>query len=115
MKKYNRNLIVLLRVVYQIFFAFFAKVAPHSAKIVISIEYFVKYDMYKRVGGTVIAYKNYTDYAGINDNGAGIVEKIVLRLLGAGRYHPQQSINYPTCDIDDLVEYKVPRYSPVRK
>ena len=31
--------------------------------------------MYKRVGGTVIAYKNYTDYAGINDNGAGIVEK----------------------------------------
>jgi len=75
----------------------------------------LKYDMYKRVGGTVIAYKNYTDYAGINDNGAGIVEKIVLRLLGAGRYHPQQSINYPTCDIDDLVEYKVPRYSPVRK
>ena len=42
MKKYNRNLIVLLRVVYQIFFAFFAKVAPHSAKIVISIEYFVE-------------------------------------------------------------------------
>ena len=39
MKKYNRNLIVLLRVVYQIFFA---KVAPHSAKIVISIEYFVE-------------------------------------------------------------------------
>lgn len=73
------------------------------------------YKWFKRVGGTVIAYKNYTDYAGINDNGAGIVEKIVLRLLGAGRYHPQQSINYPTCDIDDLVEYKVPRYSPVRK
>ena len=44
------------------------------------------------MGGTVIAYKNYTDYAGINDNGAGIVEKIVLRLLGAGRYHPQQSV-----------------------
>ena len=42
MKKYNRNLIVLLRVVYQIFFAFFAKVAPHSAKIVIFIEYFVE-------------------------------------------------------------------------
>lgn len=42
MKKYNRNLIVLLRVVYQIFFAFFAKVAPHSAKIVNSIEYFVE-------------------------------------------------------------------------
>lgn len=41
MKKYNRNLIVLLRVVYQIFL-FFAKVAPHSAKIVISIEYFVE-------------------------------------------------------------------------
>ena len=39
MKKYNRNLIVLLRVAYQIFFA---KVAPHSAKIVISIEYFVE-------------------------------------------------------------------------
>ncbi len=73
------------------------------------------YKWFKRVGGTVIAYKNYTDYAGINDNGAGIVEKIVLRLLGVGRYHPQQSINYPTCDIDDLVEYKVPRYSPVRK
>ena len=42
MKKYNRNLIVLLRVVYQIFLLFFAKVAPHSAKIVISIEYFVE-------------------------------------------------------------------------
>ena len=41
MKKYNRNLIVLLRVVYQIFL-FFAKVAPHSAKIVIFIEYFVE-------------------------------------------------------------------------
>ena len=41
MKKYNRNLIVLLRVVYQIFFVF-AKVAPHSAKIVIFIEYFVE-------------------------------------------------------------------------
>lgn len=39
MKKYNKNLIVLLRVAYQIFFA---KVAPHSAKIVISIEYFVE-------------------------------------------------------------------------
>lgn len=42
MKKYNRNLIVLLRAVYQIFLLFFAKVAPHSAKIVISIEYFVE-------------------------------------------------------------------------
>ena len=42
MKKYNKNLIVLLRVVYQIFLLFFAKVAPHSAKIVISIEYFVE-------------------------------------------------------------------------
>ena len=41
MKKYNRNLIVLLRVDYQIFL-FFAKVAPHSAKNVISIEYFVE-------------------------------------------------------------------------
>ena len=40
MKKYNRNLIVLLRVVYQIFFAFFAKVAPHSAKIVAFVETF---------------------------------------------------------------------------
>ena len=39
MKKYNKNLIVLLRVAYQIFFA---KVTPHSAKIVISIEYFVE-------------------------------------------------------------------------
>jgi len=29
-------------VVYQIFLLFFAKVAPHSAKIVISIEYFVE-------------------------------------------------------------------------
>ena len=28
--------------VYQIFLLFFAKVAPHSAKIVISIEYFVE-------------------------------------------------------------------------
>ena len=41
MKKYNRNLIVLLRVDYQIFL-FFTKVAPHSAKIVIFIEYFVE-------------------------------------------------------------------------
>lgn len=32
----------MLRVVYQIFLLFFAKVAPHSAKIVISIEYFVE-------------------------------------------------------------------------
>ena len=39
MKKYNRNLIVLLRVVYQIFL-FFAKVAPHSAKIVAFVETF---------------------------------------------------------------------------
>ena len=41
MKQYNKNLIVLLGVDYQIFL-FFAKVAPHSAKIVIFIEYFVE-------------------------------------------------------------------------
>ena len=40
----------------------------------------LKYDMYKRVGGTVIAYKNYTDYAGINDNGAGTVSYTHLTL-----------------------------------
>ena len=112
MKKYNKNLIVLLRVAYQIFLQKWPLILP---KLSFLLNILLKYDMYKRVGGTVIAYKNYTDYAGINDNGAGIVEKIVLRLLGAGRYHPQQSINNPTCDIDDLVEYKVPRYSPVRK
>ncbi len=72
------------------------------------------YKWFKKVGGTVMAYKDFTDYGEINDSGS-FWGKVVSRLFGAGRYHPQQSINYPTCDNDDFVIYKVPRYSAVKK
>ena len=45
----------------------------------------------------------------------GIFDNIVFRLMWFWIYLHKQSIYYPTLDIDDLVEYKVPRYSPVRK
>ena len=60
MKKYNKNLIVLLRVAYQIFLQKWPLILP---KLSFLLNILLKYDMYKRVGGTVIAYKNYTDYA----------------------------------------------------